>query len=322
MITTNLKKYFFLISTILTISIATNLTAYGQNDQSELFDIGTEHLLNGEYSQAINIFDEILDTESKNISTLKMRGIANSNLGYNEASLKDFFVVLEKDSTDVTSLAGMGIGFGNLGEYQESNYYFGKALEIEPDNIVLLNFKQHIEKTIVKYPYAPTEKPELLLQKNQVVIPDWVRNNADWWSQGLISDDDFASGIGFLVNEKIIQIESIKANGTSSEEIPNWIKNNAVWWVNGQISDDDFASGIQYLIENGIITISIELTSDTESEKARFTAFEKYLSQISKNIGKEKRYIEYSNPSNDPCRSARRAPYNRGRDLPLGTHAF
>ena len=37
-------------------------------------------------------------------------------------------------------------------------------------------------------------------------IPAWVKNNADWWSQGLISDDDFLKGIQFMVEQGIIQV--------------------------------------------------------------------------------------------------------------------
>ena len=33
-------------------------------------------------------------------------------------------------------------------------------------------------------------------------IPSWIKNNADWWSKGLISDKDFAIGIGYMVKEK------------------------------------------------------------------------------------------------------------------------
>jgi len=40
-------------------------------------------------------------------------------------------------------------------------------------------------------------------------IPSWIRNNADWWSQGLISDDDFVKGIQYLVEHGIIQIPQI-----------------------------------------------------------------------------------------------------------------
>jgi hypothetical protein len=35
-------------------------------------------------------------------------------------------------------------------------------------------------------------------------IPSWVRNNAEWWSLGLISDEDFVSGIKYLIEAGII----------------------------------------------------------------------------------------------------------------------
>ena len=38
------------------------------------------------------------------------------------------------------------------------------------------------------------------------VIPDWVRNNAGWWSQEKISDEDFISGIEFLIKRNIVSI--------------------------------------------------------------------------------------------------------------------
>jgi len=37
-------------------------------------------------------------------------------------------------------------------------------------------------------------------------IPAWIKNNADWWSQGLISDGDFLKGIQFMVENGIIAV--------------------------------------------------------------------------------------------------------------------
>ena len=39
------------------------------------------------------------------------------------------------------------------------------------------------------------------------VIPQWIKNNAGWWAQGLISDDDFLNGIEYLINEDIIKLD-------------------------------------------------------------------------------------------------------------------
>jgi len=88
-------------------------------------------------------------------------------------------------------------------------------------------------------------------------IPDWIRNNAKWWSEGAIGDSDFTSGIQFLIKEGIMQIPQTaqSSNGEGSEEIPSWIKNNADWWSQGLISDDDFVKGIQYIVEQGIIKV-------------------------------------------------------------------
>ena len=91
---------------------------------------------------------------------------------------------------------------------------------------------------------------------SEIMIPDWVRNNAGWWSTDQIEDNDFASGIEFMIKEGII-IVPLTGNGQSSENsvIPDWIRNNAGWWSERLISDKEFANGLQYLIANGIISV-------------------------------------------------------------------
>jgi len=95
--------------------------------------------------------------------------------------------------------------------------------------------------------------------KNEVTyqnIPDWIRNNAKWWSEESISDKDFASGIEYLISNKIIVLpETISQTETADEQIPNWIKKNAAWWSEGMITDDDFIQGLQYLVQHGIIRV-------------------------------------------------------------------
>ena len=90
----------------------------------------------------------------------------------------------------------------------------------------------------------------------KLAIPDWIRNNADWWVNDQINDDDFANGIQFMIEKKIIVIPDLgKSEGATAQKIPDWIKNNAKWWSEGQISDEDFANGIEYMVKNGIIQI-------------------------------------------------------------------
>lgn len=270
------------------------------SDESELFNQANEHFAEGQYKEAITIYDDILEQIPNNISTLKMKGIAQSNLGYHEESLKQFFTVLQYKPDDIISLTGMGIGFGNLGEYHEAKIYFDRAHEIKPNSTVINNYKEFIDKIIFKYPYTPTEKPENS-NTSQISIPDWIKPVAKWWSEDQIEDTEFVKALHFLIENKIINLQVIPAESNTVSKIPNWIRENAGWWADGQINDKDFVSGIQYMMENGIIIIEIS-QSQEEIQKEKdleFILFEKYLRDISKNISDEKRYIEYPNPSED-----------------------
>ncbi|MBS3926685.1 MAG: phosphate ABC transporter substrate-binding protein PstS [Nitrosarchaeum sp.] len=37
-------------------------------------------------------------------------------------------------------------------------------------------------------------------------LPDWIRNNAKWWADGLITDDDYIKGLQYLISEGILKI--------------------------------------------------------------------------------------------------------------------
>ena len=88
-------------------------------------------------------------------------------------------------------------------------------------------------------------------------IPDWVRNNAEWWSKDLIGEDDFVSGIQYLIIQGVIQIPIVpEENGDeSSSFVPPWIKDTAGWWAQGLVTDSEFVNGLKYLISQGIIRV-------------------------------------------------------------------
>lgn len=277
-----------------------NAFAQSNEDPETMFNLAKEHFVKGEYNEAVSIYDNILEIAPNNISTLKMKGIALSNLDQHSSSLKQFFKVLQHRPNDVISLTGMGVGFGNLGEYQESMTYFEKASKEKPNSVVINNYKEFINKVIQKYPYTPTEKPKGIQQNTP--IPEWIKNNAKWWSLTQISDQDFAKGIEYLVQREIIQIpKNQSSEGDSESELPSWLRKNAGWWSQGLLSDEEFFKSIQWLINNQFIIVDFEKESQKSQEELdhEFYLFEKYLRDISNNISKEKRYIEYPNPSQD-----------------------
>jgi len=121
-----------------------------------------------------------------------------------------------------------------------------------PENDIMIsgNLKDKTKSGIVwLYAFAePIQNKEI-----DSIIPQWIKNNAAWWSDGTITDSEFLTAIEFLIENDIMKIQGVVKNSESSDVIPLWIKNNAEWWSSGLISDDDFISGIKYLIEVGII---------------------------------------------------------------------
>ena len=93
-------------------------------------------------------------------------------------------------------------------------------------------------------------------------IPNWIKNVAGWWADGVISENEFLTGIEYLVNNNIILLDFVPCNYkiqdqtiSPSKSVPDWIKNNASWWSENLIDDIDYINGLQYLIEYKIIKI-------------------------------------------------------------------
>ena len=295
-----------------------------ENEQRDmLLTKSQEPFLNGEYEKAIRLFDEILENNPNDIEIIELKGLAFSNLrlestlamkpqqnlsprdpsNLNKLSMLEFYKALEINPNSILSLTGMGVGFGNFGEYSEAEKYFKKSLEIEPNNKVAQNYLTSIENIRKKYSLdafeEPTKKPAFLEKFEEKTIPSWIKNNAGWWSADEISDDDFISGVEYMIKNRIIDINSKNKKENSLDVIPSWIKNNAGWWSAGQIPDTDFLSGITYLVENNIIIVDSQINSD-ETQKLtdrKVWNFELYLRTIQQDIKNKNRYVENLNPS-------------------------
>ncbi|MDH5658042.1 MAG: peptidase [Nitrosopumilus sp.] len=117
--------------------------------------------------------------------------------------------------------------------------------------IVNLNFENlnnnHLAKTTIPIIIDRITK--------EIIIPNWIKNNAEWWSEDQINDTTFITGIEYLITNQIIIIPSTQQEISNSQEIPQWIKTNAEWWAADQIDDKTFVQGLEFLIKNGIIHI-------------------------------------------------------------------
>jgi hypothetical protein len=81
------------------------------------------------------------------------------------------------------------------------------------NNIILLNFVPCNDT--VQSQYGDTKS-----------VPDWIKNNASWWSDNLIDDITFINGLQYLIEHKIFKIDNKKILGkVSLEDIrfsPSW----------------------------------------------------------------------------------------------------
>jgi hypothetical protein len=57
-----------------------------------------------------------------------------------------------------------------------------------------------IEKGIISIPYTEPDTETISS------IPEWVKNNAEWWIEGKISDTEFTLALQYLVKTGIITV--------------------------------------------------------------------------------------------------------------------
>ena len=326
MIIKNSVKLFVVFSFTLTLFISSAF-AQDTDERAELLAKAQEPFLKGEYEKAIEIYDELLKIHPTDSRIYELKGVALSNLRLestlamqpqlsdapilleeaylNRLSMIEFYKALELNPKSVVALNGLGLGFGNFGEYSEAEQYFQKSLKIDPNNQVTQNYLTSLEKLVEKYSLKlfenPTEKPNFLQEIDERQIPYWVKSNASWWSADKITDTDFISGIEYLIENRIMNINShnITKYENSSDTIPSWIKNSAKWWSMGQIPDEDFLSGIKYLIENNVIKVNAQSDSEIIKKELERKAwsFEQYLKNIQRDVKEQNRYVENINPS-------------------------
>ena len=88
-------------------------------------------------------------------------------------------------------------------------------------------------------------------------VPEWLKNNVQWWADGAIDDNSFKQGVSYMIKENIISIKDLPQSSSISEtKIPEWIKTNAKWWADGAIDESEFISGLKYMVEKGIIGVN------------------------------------------------------------------
>ena len=88
-------------------------------------------------------------------------------------------------------------GWWANGEISENEFLAGIEYLIN-NNIILLDFIPCSIKT------------ESQTISSAKLVPDWVKNNAKWWSDDLIEDADFVNGVEYLIKIQVMNIDNKK----------------------------------------------------------------------------------------------------------------
>ena len=81
-----------------------------------------------------------------------------------------------------------------------------------PDNVVELSKKGLSQITYdgeVLWKYdgsVKTTETKTETKTTDYKIPDWIRNNAKWWADGLITDQDYIKGLQYLISQGILKV--------------------------------------------------------------------------------------------------------------------
>lgn len=120
-----------------------------------------------------------------------------------------------------------------------------------------------------------------------VVLPNWIKKNAIWWSEGALDKSDFALIVKYIIKQGFIQtlptpVHDLISEDSSSKEdqlkkdmqlwslgkidripqaskdsvtIPEWLKRNVQLWSTDKIDDQTFFRSIEYLLSTEIMKI-------------------------------------------------------------------
>ena len=76
-----------------------------------------------------------------------------------------------------------------------------------PENQFLDAIGYLINNNIILLDFIPCSiKTESQTISSAKLVPDWVKNNAKWWSEDLIEDTDFVNGIEYLIKKQIMNL--------------------------------------------------------------------------------------------------------------------
>jgi len=86
------------------------------------------------------------------------------------------------------------------------------------ENEFVTGIEYMINNNIISIYFMPCNDETQSQYGDTKSVPDWIKNNANWWSENLIDDTDFINGLQYLIEYKIIKIDNKKILGKAPLE--------------------------------------------------------------------------------------------------------
>lgn len=169
----------------------------------------------GNNAEALKYFEKASKIEPNNLLFLRNKIAALSSSGITDLAQMAYNQILELDPnydeplesiTSASTSLDMIENKPNQGPTQIPDWIRKNAEWWAQDAIGDSDFVSGIQYLIKEGIMTIPETKQRIAPNDSQEIPSWIKNNADWWAQGLISDDDFVKGIQFLIENGIMEI--------------------------------------------------------------------------------------------------------------------
>lgn len=208
----------------------------------------------GQYDVSDIVVVKELDKSSPKLTESLAMGKVFPKVEIHLDSGKQTYYVYELTNVMITSYSISGTGTDRPTEefslnFEKITYAESSTESLRADIAIRESISEPVKETV----------NDEMIMKEKARVPQWIETTAQFWIDEGVSDREFTDAIGFLVKEKIIDVEVeptlVEPDETTTvePEIPDWIASTTEWWINGQVPEDQFLEGIKWMIQNKII---------------------------------------------------------------------
>ena len=105
------------------------------NNVTAIFLKGSSLYKNGNYQDAIDSFNKVLQNNTNNSDAMLYKGLSLYNLKLYDEAILQFNTILAENPTNIDAMLYKGLSLYNQQKYNQSLLYYDKILEIDPHNI-------------------------------------------------------------------------------------------------------------------------------------------------------------------------------------------